>query len=97
MSSARHAVTRAEIFRDFGYLPSFTPAHQLDLLIGKGPPGAIIDFKRTRPVVGKCAIGFASGLAAVLFIVFSIVELLALVVLLQTQRQGSQRFRRPPA
>lgn len=36
-----------------GYLPSRTPAHQLDLLIGKGPPGAMIDFKRTSPEIGK--------------------------------------------
>ena len=53
MSSTRHAVIRAPSFTGLGKRPSFTPAHQVDLLTGIGPLGAIIDGRRTKPVVGN--------------------------------------------
>ncbi len=36
-----------------GKRPDLTPAHQVDLATGMGPSGAIMDFNRTKPVVGK--------------------------------------------
>lgn len=55
MSAAFHTVTLAEILRGRGYFPSRTPAQKPDRLIGNGPSGAIMDFSRTKPDVGKAA------------------------------------------
>ena len=53
MSSTRQTVIRGPSFADFGKRPVFTPAHQVDLLTGMGPPGAKIDERRRKPVSGS--------------------------------------------
>src|SRR5262245_11522444 len=54
-SSARHAVIRGPSFTGFGYRPDLTPAHQVDLLTGIGPPGPMMDAKRIKPDFGRLA------------------------------------------
>lgn len=53
MSSTCHAVTRELSFTGLGNLPSLTPAHQVDLPIGKGPSGRTICLSLTSPCSGN--------------------------------------------
>src|SRR5436190_23952688 len=53
MSPTRHTVIRGPSFIGFGYRPDFTPAHQVDLLTGIGPPGPMMDAKRIKPDFGR--------------------------------------------
>lgn len=43
ISSTRHAVMRGPSLSGAGKRPDFTPAHQVDLLMGMGPFGARIE------------------------------------------------------
>ena len=53
MSSTRQAVIRLLSLTDLGQRPSFKPAHQVDLLTGTGPRGAMICGRRRKPVSGS--------------------------------------------
>jgi hypothetical protein len=53
ISSVRHVVMRGPSLTGLGYLPVLTPAHQVDLLTGIGPLGAMIEARRISPVSGK--------------------------------------------
>ena len=46
---------REPSFTGFGKRPDFTPAHQVDLLMGKGPAGANMEDKRNSAVEGWSA------------------------------------------
>ena len=53
ISSTRQAVVLTPSFTGFGKRPSLTPCHQVDLLTGIGPDGAMIEARRTKPVSGR--------------------------------------------
>src|SRR3954454_17097964 len=53
MSSTRHAVVLTPSLTGLGKRPSLTPCHQVDLLTGIGPDGAMIELRRTKPVSGR--------------------------------------------
>src|SRR5215207_5106902 len=55
MSSTRQTVIRAPSLTGFGKRPSLMPAHQVDLLTGIGPRGAMIEERRTKPAPGSSA------------------------------------------
>ena len=44
---------RGPSFTGLGKRPSFTPAHQVDLLTGIGPLGAMMEGRRTKPLEGS--------------------------------------------
>ena len=53
ISSTRHAVIRGPSLIGLGYRPDLTPAHQVDLPTGRGPDGAMIAERRTKPISGE--------------------------------------------
>ena len=53
MSSTRQAVMRGPSLTGLGKRPSLTPAHQVDLLTGIGPLGAMMEGRRTKPLEGS--------------------------------------------
>lgn len=53
MSSTRQAVILSPSFTGLGKRPVLTPAHQVDLLTGIGPRGAMMEGSRTKPVDGS--------------------------------------------
>ncbi len=53
MSSTRQAVIRGLSLTGLGKRPDLTPSHQVDLLTGIGPLGAMMDGSRTKPVDGS--------------------------------------------
>jgi hypothetical protein len=70
MSSTRHAVMRGPSFTGFGKRPDLIPAHHVDLLTGIGPAGAMMEERRTKPVLGR-------GLCRVTELSFAIASLRA--------------------